>query len=347
MNADASQYSNSQENEKALAGCLEQIALLVALLRQQVLETRGRSEMPFIIESICQTRRNKCVDLFSALEKLVDEVGVGKIKKTTTTTKDREISSDMLRQMMDSLDLQEQEQETEESTEESTEEYKYVSAGIVIAQCKSFQRFEKELLAQDSNLALATITKHIASKMSMYKLMLLDAKSDLQEFITDPQSSLSMNDFDDFDNFSSSDDDDNDEQEADEYFDETGTPTAKTANLLTQAKLWSTKINLISVLFASVLKRRVVFDYTLSLFQSHNLESLALFLNAISTHASKTSEAIDDLASSILSGDMPSDLAKKKVLESSVGLAQVASETFQDEYCKWFVTWIDAFQKGL
>ncbi|KAK9324969.1 hypothetical protein V1517DRAFT_315623 [Lipomyces orientalis] len=341
LNADAKRTAaEAADPAKALKECLNMIGVLVALLVGEFIQTLREplrtAELRFAVNVVVEERRARCVNLCFALERLIDEVESSPQADEQKNDKKNTKESDLVNRVNQlSLDPH------GEDDDDDPNDYQYVSAGIVISQCKQLQRFEKALASSSSSSAAAeSVLRIIVNDVRLHKNMITDAKNELSEFIEDPNIASKSDAW----GIGSEGEDDEDDN-----------PSAGPEDirrLLDLAGLWVNKVNMVSILLTSLLKRRFVihfYDQLLAADSSGADTEFAKFANGVTESMKTLTAEIDEFAGGLLDGDDIADLDEHstKIKEMAVAIATLASETIEDEYSKWFVMFKEKFLEGI
>ncbi|KAK9239446.1 hypothetical protein V1525DRAFT_398092 [Lipomyces kononenkoae] len=344
LNADAKKTgTKAADPVKALTECLNMIGALVALLVGEFLQTLREplrsAELRYAVNLVVEERRARCINLCSALERLIDEVSSSPQAGEHGIDKKKVINESDIVKEVGQLSLNNDENQPDE---EDDNDYQYVSAGIVISQCKQLQRFEDVLAT--SNCSVENVLRILVNDVRLHRNMITDAKNELNEFIEDPNVASSRDTWD----LIGSEEEDEEEQEQN-----SGADNENTRRLLDLARLWLNKVNMASILLASLLKRRFVLPLYQQLVASDGTNNadmkFATFANGVTDCMKNLSAEIDEFAGGLLDGDDTDTLDEHsvKIKEAAVTLATLGSEVFEDEYCKWFVMFKEKFLDGI
>ncbi|KAK9366693.1 hypothetical protein V1509DRAFT_628791 [Lipomyces kononenkoae] len=349
LNADAKKTATTAVDPiKALNECLNMIGALVALLVGEFLQTLREplrsAELRYAVNLVVEERRARCIHICSALERLIDEVSSSPQAGEHDSGRKKVIKeSDMVNEVSRMSLLND---ENQYDNEDDENEYQYVSAGIVISQCKQLQRFE-DVLA-NSNCSAESVLRILASDARLHRNMITDAKNELNEFIEDPNVAGSSDTW----GLMGSEDEDEEEEEGQQQ-ENSGADDENSRRLLDLAKLWVNKVNMASILLTSLLKRRLVLTFYQQLEEADSTSNadakFATFANGVTTCLKTLSTEIDEFAGGLLDGDDNDTLEEHstKIKEAAVAIATLGSEILEDEYCKWFVMFKEKFLEGI
>ncbi|KAK9484596.1 hypothetical protein V1527DRAFT_469367 [Lipomyces starkeyi] len=344
LNADAMRTAaEAADPGKALKECLNMIGALVALLVGEFIQTLREplrsAELRYSVNLVVEERRARCINLCSALERLIDEV------ESSPQAGEQRIGEKKVIKNSDVVNVVNQLSLNEENIDEKEDEneYQYVSAGIIISQCKQLQRFEDVLANSNcSTTAAENVLRILANDVRLHKNMITDAKNELNEFIEDPNVASNSDAW----GLIGSEGEDEEEHNS-------GVDEENTRHLLDLAKLWVNKVNMASILLTSLLKRRFVLQFYEQLVQVESSNSpdtkFATFANRVTDSMKTLSAEIDEFAGGLLDGDDIDDLEEhsSKIKETTVAIATLGSEILQDDYSKWFAMFKDKFLEGI
>ncbi|KAK9450293.1 uncharacterized protein V1518DRAFT_372024 [Limtongia smithiae] len=361
LNADAVSLSSSasgaaQSNERALAEALNQIGGLFALMLGEFIMTMKdkfrKAELRYAVDAVVQQRRARCINLCSAVERLIDEV----IADEPSSAKSSSRHKDVVIQKLADLALEDSTKNEAENLQElvyedantQENEYKYVSAGILISQCSAFRRFEQKI-AEGSD-GVEGVLKVVADDVRLVRNMIMDVKAELHEFIEDPSSAIENGS----DTWGLADSDSED-QDAEDSVEKRETDDKNAEQLLVLAKLWQSRINMITILYTSLLKRRTVsavYDELLKkdlTSPTTATEAFAAFLNRLTSLSTQLSAELDEFGGGIMDGEDYDDVLfhRDSIKSLASDIAQLGYTIVEDAYSKWFAMWQDKFLEGI
>ncbi|KAK9456633.1 hypothetical protein V1511DRAFT_494873 [Dipodascopsis uninucleata] len=337
----------SNDNDRAIMSCISALGTLSILLLNeftrsfQLEDGDDELDLKFAVDFIVKERRARLLNLCRVVENLLDEIE-GKQRDPS----EESLTRDMTELSVSSTVLEPESNDDEDDAEQHKEYQRvkdgYVCAGIVIEQCQQLRKFERML----SNFETCgeVISLLIAEDTRKAKDMIKESWEELKEYVENPTAPSEM------DIWGLEDDDDKSEQDND---DDQKDSEENRSKLVELSKLWVNRINLISILYISIIKRRFSKEFYRYL-ESKSPQNtpdvkFTTFLNKTTPIVKTLADHIDDFVGGFWEGVdiVEQEKTADQIKNEAESLVNSVIEVAEDDYRKWFVMWKQKFLEGL